>query len=41
MYAVTSCKHKTDNKVKPDTDLLFGRLVANLKTFPLSNTVTF
>lgn len=31
MYAVTSCKYKTDNRVKPDTDLIFGKSVDNVK----------
>lgn len=25
-YAVTSCKYKTDNRVKPDTDLIFWQI---------------
>lgn len=36
-YDVTSCKYKTDNRVKPDTDLIFGKSVNNLKVniFPV------
>lgn len=36
MYAVTSCKHATDN-IKPDT--AFGKSVNNLKinTFPVEH----
>lgn len=41
-YAVIPLKHETENRVKLDIELIFGKSVDNLKlTFPLSNIASY